>query len=437
VCARGTCSVTCTPPLVASGTSCVLSEYGTGSSGAGDVTGTRDISRESISGRSTPDAPWFSITAIGGSSTTLTGAPVGLATDDEVLLINLQGAPGAISRVGTYEFLKVLSVTGSTVVFTTPVANTYGATSNASLTGQVVAMVRVPAYASVTVRASAVLTTQAFNGTIGGVLAFRVSGDLNVAATGRIDMASRGYRGGLPGAVSDQDGYQGESRPGRGCGGQVSSCTAGYLNSPCNVCWNNNDGAGGSSVTGGGGNHGGGATPGVSWNGGSANPPSAGGTYGIANLSQITLGSGGGGTWRGGAVMSLVTGPGGNGGGAIFFTALRASLVANALSVGGETCTSASAGSYDYGCGGGSGGSMYVRIQTLVATGLVASGAGGAGVVPPSPAGRIPRPGGNGGYGRIRVDVRTINGVAGGTSDANTAINASFEPDPGFIATAP
>ena len=64
------------------------------------------------------------------------------------------------------------------------------------------------------------------------MLAFRVSGDLNVIATGRVDMAARGYRGGPPGAASDQDTYQGESRTGRGCGGQIGNCVAGYLNSP-------------------------------------------------------------------------------------------------------------------------------------------------------------------------------------------------------------
>jgi hypothetical protein len=39
--------------------------------------------------------------------------------------------------------------------------------------------------------------------------------------------------------------------------------------------------------------------------------------------------------------------------------------------------------------------------------------------------------------GRIRVDVRTSNGLAAGSPDANTAINAAFEPDPGFVASAP
>jgi hypothetical protein len=436
-CARGACGITCTLPLVPSGSSCVQSEYGNGADGAGDVSGTRDLSRESVSGRGSPDAPWFTVSAIGTGSVTLSGAAVGLAAGDEVMLINLQGGPGAVSRVGTYEFLRVSAVTGSTVAFGGTVANTYGASSNTSLMGQVIALVRVPAYSALTVRAGAVLTTAAFNGSTGGVLAFRVSGDLNVAATGRIDMAARGYRGGPPGAASDQDTYQGESRPGRGCGGQIGNCTQGYLNSPCNTCWQGNDGGGGASVTGGGGNHGGGATPGVSWNGGAANPPSAGGTYGVANLSQITLGSGGGGTWRGSNVMSLMPGPGGNGGGAVFFTALRANFTANAVTVRGETCNSASAGSFDYGCGGGAGGSLYARVQTLVATGVVADAQGGNGVIPPSPAGRVSRPGGSGGIGRVRIDARTVNGLMGGTSDANTAINAAVEPDPGFIATAP
>ena len=74
----------------------------------------------------------------------------------------------------------------------------------------------------------------------------------------------------------------------------------------------------------------------------------------------------------------------------------------------------------------------YARIQSLTATGVVGASAGGLG----TSSGLI-RPGGNGGVGRIRVDARTVNGLAAGTSDANTAINAAFEPDPGFIASAP
>lgn len=408
------------------------SEYGNGADGLGDVSGTRDLSRESVSGRGTPDAPWFSLAGLGATSATASGALVGLAADDEVLLINLQGSPGALAHVGNYEFLKVASVAGSTVIFTTPVTGIYGASSNASLSGQVVAMVRVPAYSGLTLRAGAVLTTAAFDGRIGGVLAFRVSGDLTVPAGARIDMAARGYRGGPTGGVYDQDSYQGESRPGRGCGGQVASCSTGYLNSACNACWQNNDGGGGASVTGGGGNHGGGATPGVSWNGGAASPPGAGGTYGVANMALLDLGSGGGGVWRGNPVASYVPGPGGNGGGALFFTALRATLGASTLTVAGETCTAGAQGAWTYGCGGGAGGSLYLRVQTLTVTGVSGLGVGGAG----TSAGLI-RAGGNGGVGRIRTDIATVNGLASGTSDANTALVSAFEPDPGFIASAP
>jgi len=411
---------------------CVQSEYGNGADGAGDVSGTRDLSRESVSGRPTPDAPWFQVTGLGATSAALPAMPAGLAANDEVMLVNLQGAPGAVSRVGNYEFLKVASVAGSTVVFTTAVTGTYGATSNASLAGQVVAIVRVPAYATLTLRAGAVLTTAAFNGTIGGVLALRVSGDLTIPAGARIDMASRGYRGGPPGAASDQDTYQGESRPGRGCGGQVGNCATGYLNTACNTCWQANDGGGGAAVTGGGGNYGGGAGAGASWNGGPAFPPGAGGTYGVANLALFCVGSGGGGVWRGGNVGAMSPGPGGNGGGAVFLTAVRATLGAGAITATGETCAAASQGSWSYGCGGGAGGSVYVRIQSLTATGVVGASVGGLG----TSAGLV-RPGGNGGVGRIRVDVRTVNGLASGTPDANTAINAAFEPDPGFIASAP
>ena len=124
--------------------------------------------------------------------------------------------------------------------------------------------------------------------------------------------------------------------------------------------------------------------------------------------------------------MSLMPGPGGNGGGAIFFTALRATLGANAVTVGGETCVSASSGSFDYGCGGGAGGALYVRIQTLTATGVV--GTARRGRHPPSPPGASHGPAATAAAGASRVDVRTINTLMGGTTDATTAVNAAFNP---------
>lgn len=431
-CAGGTCGFACDPGFVASGGACVTGEYGTGADGTADVSTTRDLSVVSITGRSTADAPWFRLAGLDSTSTTLTVAPTGITVGDEVMIVNLQGAPGAVARVGNYEFQKVAGVTGSTVRFVGTVANTYGTSSNASLAGQVVAMVRVPNYRAVTVRSGGVITTAAFNGSIGGVLAFRVAGALIVQAGGRIDMAGRGYRGGPTGAVSDQDAYQGESRTGVGCGGQVSSCAGGYLNTACNQCYLANDGGGGAAVTGGGGNYAGGATAGVSWNGGAAAPPSGGGTYGVGNLSQIILGSGGGGVWHGTNFASYVFGPGGNGGGVVWLSALSADLVAGAITAAGAQGIHASQGSWTYGCGGGAGGSIYTRVQTITVVGVAGAATGGPG----ASAGLI-RPGGNGGVGRIRVDARTVNGIAISSGGATTALNVSFEPDPGFIATAP
>ena len=42
------------------------------------------------------------------------------------------------------------------------------------------------------------------------------------------------------------------------------------------------------------------------------------------------------------------------------------------------------------------------------------------------------RVGGDGGYGRVRVDCNTCNGYSNGSTDAETELGAASEPDPGY-----
>ena len=391
---------------------------GTGADGALTVTGVVDLSTDASGGRSEPDGVTYAVTAIGTDTVTVAERADGLAAGDEVLILNLQGTTSAYGSVGTYEFGWVASVSGSTVTLDGALAETYGEASNADLTGQAVVLVRVPNYTDVTVGSAGLLTTGAWDGEAGGVLVFRATGIVSIAAGGAVAMDESGYAGGSTGSGYNYDAYQGESYGGEGQGNGYS----GY-NEPLGW-WANNLGAGGAHVTGGGGNHGGGATAGASWNGGSATAPERGDTYGEIDLSRLFLGSGGGGVWYG----SNDPGPGGGGGGIVYVAASAVTADgAAAITAMGGTTTLWATGTWTYGAGGGAGGSVWVVTDTLTAAAGAVDAEGGFGE-----ATHIRR-GGDGGYGRVRVDCVTVNGDTCTAAAGGVALSTAVEPDAGYV----
>jgi hypothetical protein len=392
---------------------------GTGADGALSVTGVVDLSTDASGGRAHADGAAYAVTALDDDTITLATAAAGLAAGDEVLLVNLQGSTSAYGSVGAYEFGWVASVSGSTVTLDTAVAETYGAVSNVDLTGQVVTLVRVPQYTDVTVGTAGMLTTGAWDGATGGVLAFRATGTVSIAAGGGIVMDEAGYAGGSTGTAYNYDAFQGESYGGEGQGNGAIGYNE-YLG-----WWANNLGAGGAHVTGGGGNHGGGATAGDSWNGGPATPPEAGDTYGDVDLSRLFLGSGGGGVWRG----TSSPGPGGGGGGIVFVaaSAVTAEGAAAITTIGGTTPYWAT-GTWTYGAGGGAGGSVWIVADTLTLAGGAIDAQGGLG------ESTHIRAGGDGGVGRVRVDCVAVNGAACTAASGGAALDTASEPDAGYVA---
>ena len=134
------------------------------------------------------------LTGTGTDGTAATSASTSLAANDEVMLINLQGDATNNGNVGVYETFLVQSVSSATVTFTTNVTGTYGVGGNSTLTGQKIVLQRVPNYTNVTVNSGITLTANAWNGTTGGIVAFKASGTVTV--TGTISAAGLGYLGG-------------------------------------------------------------------------------------------------------------------------------------------------------------------------------------------------------------------------------------------------
>ncbi len=395
---------------------------GTGADGDLEVTGTTDLSDDASGSRSEPDAVSYGVTAISGATITTDDTVVGLAPGDEVLLINLQGSDAAHTSVGAYEFGSVAAVTGADITLAEAIAQTYGESGNGDLTDQLIIVQRVPHYQDVFVYAGATLTTAAWDGSGGGVLAFRAAGSVWVEDGGRITVSEAGYLGGDTGTCDNCDAFQGESYAGEGVGdvygGPYNESIYGYLA---------NYGGGGANVTGGGGNHSGGATPGDSWNGGSYTAPEEGEVYGEDDLETLFLGSGGGGVWNGGTDDPAEDpGPGGDGGGILYIgCGVLLADGADALLAGGGTTDHWAHGTWTYGAGGGAGGSVWlIAEETELAAASVDAG-GGLGEATHE------RLGGDGGDGRVRIDCNTCNGYSQGTPDAASALQDAAEPDPG------
>ncbi len=399
----------------------------TGSGADGDlvVAGTVDLSATGLMGA-------WAVVSIDGTNVTVTvdSTPLGLVPGDEVLVLNVHGSDAAHAAAGTYEFATVDSVSGVDVGLLQPLASSFGEVDNTDLTDQDIVLQRVPHFGDVTVPVGSLLTTSAWDGSVGGVLAFRAAGTVLVEDGGAISVDELGFWGGATGGGYNCDSFQGESYAGAGDGEGDGNCS--YYNESTGQ-WAPNYGGGGAHITGGGGNYGGGALGGDSWTGGSATPPEPGLEYGDADLSTWFLGSGGGGVWNGGDNNAGEDpGPGGDGAGLLYVGAASVDVAGTAgLSAIGQTTYHWAWGSWTYGAGGGSGGTIHLEADAVVLAADAVDATGGFGET------THVRLGGDGGVGRIRIDCGTCNGFAHGTPEADDALNAGAEPDPGFTAPIP
>ncbi len=350
--------------------------FGSGTDGA--LTISSDTTESPIDSACTGTSGNYTLSATNGS----------FALNQIILIHQTQG-----TGAGQWERNIISGYTAGTITLQNPLIGTY--TSGAQ--------VRVlPQYTNVTINSGKTYTAKAWNGTVGGILAFLANG--TVTGTGSISADGCGFRGGANGHNygNNSTGQQGES-----------SIGSGIQDTGTNGC------AGGGGTTRAfneQGNGGGGAGYGTNGNNGSfaGSPPggtvgSGGITGGSVDLTTMLLGAGGGGGGFGdnASGVSSATGKGGTGGGIIFITCVT-NTVTGLISCNG-TVGGTSAGDQGGG-GGGSGGSILIKCQTTTfGSSLVTStlGAGGA-------------EGGNGGDGRIHLDYLTSY-----TGTTNPTVNAT------------
>ncbi|MBM4248935.1 MAG: hypothetical protein FJ149_05795 [Euryarchaeota archaeon] len=233
---------------------------------------------------------------------------LGFSEGDEVLIVQMVG-----TSAGTWEYARVAGTAVSRITLTAQVAHSYMGTSTNRAQ-----VVRVPNFRAVNVYSNGVLTCTAWDGTTGGVLCFRATGDVAVRPGGTIDVSGKGFAGG--GATAGGPGGAGGS--GGTGGGQAQAGDAGGTTSG-----GGSGGAGGSGSfgrPGGPGGPGGGAgaaglkgsagKPGQSSSGAGAGSGQGGSNKGSADLANLQIGGGGGGG-QGGNGGAGAGGGGGGGGG--------------------------------------------------------------------------------------------------------------------------
>lgn len=351
------------------------------------------------SGTTTDNATESAITlnTPSGTASTTVSSSAGFAVGGYVMLIQMVG-----TGAGNYEFQRVRSISGNQIFFASTTANTYQSSG--------AQVIKVSEYRNVTMTGGT-WTAGSWNGTTGGVLVAFVTNNLLVTG-GSITMSNAGFAGGAGfnqgggQLISDQgnssSGTGGFSRSANGSGGgggQRGNCAG--------VC-NGGGGGGGYSSSGGVGQDG------IDNN---TNSGLGGNTQGVANLSTMFLGAGGGGGNCGTA--NCGAGNGGTGAGIIYILAASttisgtASVVANSGQGGQGDITNGGA------CGG-SGAAGTIRLPTRLGLALgsslvTASGAGG------NSTGCSGRNGGAGSNGRIAtVSQATVSGTASPSIDTSS-----------------
>lgn len=240
-------------------------------------------------------------------------------------------------------------------------------------------------YTNVWIKSGAYASSQKWNGSRGGVVRFKATGQVRMDGT--LTVEGKGYRGGEA-IYGAKGGCQGDSYTGQG------QCSSGDYTSA------NGGGGGGGNGADGGGGGGGYGTPGGPGKHVDRNDSEGGNTYGDSMLSTIYLGSGGGSS---GAQSANWGAAGGAGGGVIEIEAEEI-LVNGHISADGEDGYSVPNNpGNDRGGGGGSGGSIKLKAHHLRLGNNKVTAIGGAGGYGTTADGRD-LSGGSGGNGRIRLD---------------------------------
>lgn len=274
-----------------------------------------------------------------GQNVIVVNDATGFSIGDEILIIGIQG-----QSAGRYAYHRIASINGNNMMLEGNLQLDFLSSDPAQTQ-----VIRVPNYQNLTIENGATLTAHAWNGATGGVIAFRVSGTLFVADTGRIFADGIGYRG------SEQNNTDGGGQQGENEFGIVSSDPESYGMGGGGGCSNGY----GNPSGGGGGGHivaGGDGQPGL--NNDCFDIPEGGSPQGINSLSAIFFGGGGG---NGGGKTH--EGPSNYGGGIVLAYVENLQL-AGTISANGDNGQTGNGSNQGSNGGGGAGGTILLAYGT-------------------------------------------------------------------------
>jgi MYXO-CTERM domain-containing protein len=334
-----------------------------------------------------------------------TGLPASAAPSGSATPIALTG------NLGAFEFARIDAVAGSTITLTNPLVNEYAATG--------AQIVRVPEYTDLLIPVGASVTPYPWDGSSGGIVAFFVTGIIEL--NGFVDASATGFRGGIDEPIASSatgcaalDGPVGAG----GASGGGAHKGEGLVPSAFSLATNTAASAYGfgNVATGGGGGDclqasgGGGGNAGAGGAGGEAQDGSrAVGGYGGVPLTldpthYLSLGGGGG---AGNDIAGAATSASGAAGGGVVL--IRAFEIAGVESYSGVQATggmppeSAPADAQWLSAGGGgAGGTIVLQLATGADCGMVDASGGHGGLASSTLAASF---GGGGGGGFILYEA--------------------------------
>lgn len=298
---------------------------------------------------------------------------------NQIILIH----QGRGTGVGQWELNVIDSYTAGTI--TTKYALAYTYTDSGASQAQVLVLKQ---YSSALIDIGVTLTAKAWDGNVGGIIAFMCNGTTTITET--IIGSAKGFLKGLGTTDANLDGYTGEGTTGASVRQNTANGTGGGGAQ-------NGGGAGGNGSGGGGGY----ATVGEAGVHGYSDNGAGGESGGIANLSTLIFGGAGG---AGGGGSSGAGKDGGTSGSIVMIFSREVSITGS-IAVNGENGVNEQyLGGEDYLCagGGGSGGSVLIKGDEItLGTSLIESLKGTGGLT--SGGGSNSGHGGDGSNGRIAV----------------------------------
>lgn len=326
----------------------------------------------SSSGNAT-DAPVDSSCSGTSGTNSLSATNASFAAGKPVLIHQTRG-----TGAGNWELNQIDSYTAGTITLKKVLQNTY--TDSGDSQAQVI---QLKQYKNFTQNTGHTLTAKAWDGNVGGIIAFLAKGTVTIE--GSISAIARGYRGNANSSgVGDRGGYRGEGSV--DAGGTINSGANGSAGGGGQTSGSNRGGGAGGGHAASGTNGAGG--PGVS---------TGGNAVGHAELTTMLFGGSGG----AGGFHSVNNGAGAGGGGgtgggiiAIFANEIIATSATSISSGGGAGNNS---GNYYAAGGGGAAGSILLKAKnaTLGTTKFLA---------PAGSAGTGGNAAGAGSVGRIHLD---------------------------------